>query len=165
MNDQLVRPAYCEACAFWRKLREHEGLCARHAPETSVRPEEVAHWPQTHGWQGCGEGVTAEAGSIGSHCARCVYWRRPEGGLNPVNRRRHARGVVGACRDLRPPRALPSFGARTKSVLACDPGYGLLRRGLVTRPKRTVVGRAGAALTNGLEWKAPDWRDSYRRLL
>ena len=86
MSDQPVRPVNCEACAFWRKLRDHEGLCARHAPETSVRPEEVAHWPQTHGWQGCGEGVAAEAGSIGSYCARCVYWRRPEGGLNPVNR-------------------------------------------------------------------------------
>jgi hypothetical protein len=86
MSDQPVRPVNCEACAFWRKLRDHEGLCARHAPETSVRPEEVAHWPQTHGWQGCGEGVAAEPASIGAHCAVCVYWRRPEGGLNPVNR-------------------------------------------------------------------------------
>jgi hypothetical protein len=87
MSDQPVKPANCAACAFWRKLREHEGLCVRHAPETSVHPDEAAHWPQTHGWQWCGEGVVAEATPIGAHCADCVYWRRPESGLHPINRR------------------------------------------------------------------------------
>jgi hypothetical protein len=87
MSDQAVGPADCAACAFWRKLREHEGLCGRHAPEPSIRAEEPAHWPQTHRWQWCGEGVAADAMSIGAHCADCVYWRRPEGGLNPLNRR------------------------------------------------------------------------------
>jgi hypothetical protein len=86
MNDP-VRPANCAACAFWRKFREHEGACTRHAPEASMRPEEVAHWPETHSRQWCGEGVAAEALSIGSHCADCAFWSRTEGGLDPVNRR------------------------------------------------------------------------------
>jgi hypothetical protein len=87
MSEEQVRPANCAACAFWRKFREHEGVCTRHAPEASVRPEEVAHWPQTHSRQWCGEGVAAEALSIGSHCADCAFWSRAEGGLDPVNRR------------------------------------------------------------------------------
>ena len=61
MDDQAARPDNCGACAFWRRLRENEGVCARHAPQTSIRPEEAAHWPQTRGWQWCGEGVAAEA--------------------------------------------------------------------------------------------------------
>jgi hypothetical protein len=76
----------CAGCAFWRRLRESEGLCCRRAPEVSNRPETAAHWPQTHSWQWCGEGIAAAPLSIGSHCADCVYWRRPLGGLNPVNR-------------------------------------------------------------------------------
>ena len=86
MSDQAVGPTNCAACAFWRKLREHEGLCVRHAPEASVHRDEAAHWPQTHSYEGCGEGVEAEAMSIGSHCADCVFWRRPEHGLHPVDR-------------------------------------------------------------------------------
>jgi hypothetical protein len=76
----------CAGCAFWRKLRENEGVCCRHAPEAPNRPEEVAHWPQTHSWQWCGEGIAAAPLSIGSRCADCIYWRHPDGGLNPVNR-------------------------------------------------------------------------------
>jgi hypothetical protein len=39
--------------------------------EPSVkRTEEAAHWPWTHGQQWCGEGVAAEAMSIGSR-----HWR------------------------------------------------------------------------------------------
>jgi hypothetical protein len=86
MADQATRPANCAACAFWRKLRENEGVCARHAPQTSIRPEEAAHWPQTRGWQWCGEGVDAKALSIETHCADCLYWQHPQGGLHPVNR-------------------------------------------------------------------------------
>jgi hypothetical protein len=49
-------------------------------------PQRSPHWPQTHGQQWCGEGVTAAPLSIGSRCADCVFWRHPDGGLNPVNR-------------------------------------------------------------------------------
>ncbi len=87
MSDDPIRAANCAACAFWRKFSDHEGVCTRRAPEASMRPEEVAHWPQTHSRQWCGEGVAAEALSIGAHCVDCAFWRRPEGGLDPVNRR------------------------------------------------------------------------------
>ena len=86
MSDDPPRPANCGACAFWRKLRESEGVCCRHAPEAAHHPEEVAHWPLTRNWQWCGEGVAAVPLSIGTHCANCLFWRRPDLGLNPVNR-------------------------------------------------------------------------------
>lgn len=86
MSDGAARPDNCAACAFWRKLRENEGVCARHAPQASVTPEEAAHWPQTHGWQWCGEGRAAESHLIGARCADCLYWLHSEGGLHPVDR-------------------------------------------------------------------------------
>ncbi len=86
MTDVPLRPVNCGACAFWRKLRESEGVCCRHAPDATNRPDEVAHWPLTRNWQWCGEGVEAASLSIGTHCANCDFWRRPDVGLNPVNR-------------------------------------------------------------------------------
>ena len=86
MIDDAPRPANCGSCAFWRKLRENEGVCCRHAPHASHIAEEVAHWPLTRSWQWCGEGIAAAPLSIGSDCANCMFWRRPEVGLNPVNR-------------------------------------------------------------------------------
>jgi hypothetical protein len=86
MIDEQARPANCASCAFWRKVREHEGVCSRHAPEPSSTPEQVAHWPQTHSRQWCGEGIAAPSLPMGTRCADCVYWRHPDGGLNPVNR-------------------------------------------------------------------------------
>ena len=86
MIEEPARPANCAACAFWRKLRENEGVCCRHAPEPSIYPEEVAHFPQTNSRQWCGEGVAAPSLSLGTRCADCLYWRHPDGGLNPVNR-------------------------------------------------------------------------------
>lgn len=86
MIGPLVPPQNCAGCAFWHKKIEKEGLCRRHAPEASNRPEEVAHWPQTHSWQWCGEGVAAAPLSIGSRCADCVFWRHLDRGLTPVNR-------------------------------------------------------------------------------
>ena len=83
---QPTPPPNCARCAFWRKQTENEGLCCRHAPEASNRSGEVAHWPQTHSRQWCGEGIAAAALSIGLRCADCVFWRRPDGGMNPVNR-------------------------------------------------------------------------------
>ncbi len=86
MIDSPARPANCGACTFWRKLRENDGLCCRHAPDASDQPEQVAHWPQTRSWQWCGEGVAAPSQSFGTRCADCAFWRQPDGGLNPVNR-------------------------------------------------------------------------------
>ena len=87
MSGERASPLNCAGCAFWRKLRDNEGVCSRHAPEPSYIPEHVAHWPQTHSREWCGEGVVAASLSIGSHCADCTFWRHPDGGLNPVNRR------------------------------------------------------------------------------
>jgi hypothetical protein len=86
MSGAPLRPASCGACAFWRKLRESEGLCCRRAPDASHIPEQVAHWPQTRSWQWCGEGVAGAPLSIGARCADCAFWRQPEGGLNPLHR-------------------------------------------------------------------------------
>ena len=138
MADQAIRPANCAACAFWRKLRENEGVCARHAPQTSIRPEEAAHWPQTRSWQWCGEGVAAKALSIETHCADCLYWQHPQSGLHPVNRG-DAHGLVGACWNLRTSRASSGFGAGTESVLACNAQHGSLRGGTSAQPRRAVA--------------------------
>ena len=160
MSDQSVRPANCAACAFWRKLREHEGLCARHAPETSIRPDEAAHFPQTHNWQWCGEGVAAEPMSIGSRCADCVYWRRPEGGLNPVNRRDMPMAWwarAGIC-ARHAPRPVPEPGPR--SFWRATQGAGLLRRGPAAARRR---GTSAAAMTGTSGARQPRGRRRGQR--
>jgi hypothetical protein len=86
MTDSSTLAPNCAGCAFWGKLRGREGVCCRHAPKSSHRPEEVAHFPMTHGHQWCGDGSVGLPFSIGCHCVDCVFWRRPELGLNPVNR-------------------------------------------------------------------------------
>jgi hypothetical protein len=79
------RPSQCGECVYWTRLREFEGVCRRHAPPAAHRPDEVAHWPQTHVSQVCGEGLVA-AQRPGSTCAACIYWRGTPGGRNPVDR-------------------------------------------------------------------------------
>ena len=114
MSIERAPPPNCAGCAFWRKLRENEGMCRRLAPEPSHRPEEAAHFPQTHSREWCGEGVAAASLSIGSRCADCVFWRHPDGGLNPVNRGdmpmswwAHA-GIAPATRRAPPPNRGPA---------------------------------------------------------
>ncbi len=85
MTDDVAGPENCGACAFWRKLRDNEGACLRRAPEATSRPEAAAHWPLTHRTDGCGDGVAAPSMLV-ADCGACVYWRRPEHGLHPVNR-------------------------------------------------------------------------------
>ena len=86
MTDSPQQPAHCSACAFWRKLREMDGVCCRRAPDATHRPETVAHWPLTHRTDGCGDGVAAPVLSLGTYCSNCVFWRRPDQGLHPLNR-------------------------------------------------------------------------------
>lgn len=86
MTDRDERPENCGGCAYWRKIRDSEGVCSRRAPEPTSRPESVAHWPQTRRSDGCGDGLPAARFSRGVYCANCLHWRRPEQGLNPVNR-------------------------------------------------------------------------------
>ena len=78
-----ARPHNCSECAYWRSVRKDEGLCRRYAPDGSKHAEKVAHWPQTHASQWCGEGRVGAATGV---CSQCVYWRRPAGGLQPVDR-------------------------------------------------------------------------------
>jgi len=86
MTSATQTPASCGVCAFWRKLRETEGVCCRWAPESARRAETVAHWPLTRRIDRCGDGVVADRFSLGAYCADCIHWRRPEQGLNPLNR-------------------------------------------------------------------------------
>ena len=154
MIGPLVPPQNCAGCAFWHKKIEKEGLCRRHAPEASNRPEEVAHWPQTHSWQWCGEGVAAAPLSIGSRCADCVFWRHLDRGLTPVNRGdmplvwwTHA----GICARHAPH---PELRTRSACFLAGDAGHGFLRRRrgagagprIAALAKRAMVGERSTSL-------------------
>jgi hypothetical protein len=47
----------CAQCVYWRQMPGRAGLCRRRAPDSALRAEEVAHWPQTQPEQGCGVGV------------------------------------------------------------------------------------------------------------
>lgn len=65
--------------------------------------DEVAHWPETRAADGCAEGTRGPGRPI--PCTLCMYWSRPDGGLDPERRRdqpatwwRHA----GHCRRLAP---------------------------------------------------------------
>ena len=75
----------CAQCAFWENLRDGEGLCRRRAPQAAYRAEQVAHWPQTHGYEGCGE-HTAPTVAKRVNCSECAFWRRFRGGMHPMNR-------------------------------------------------------------------------------
>jgi hypothetical protein len=76
----------CDSCAFWKIARPGEGWCQRRAPEAAGSSDRVAHWPTTHGGQGCGEYLTLGAAFDRVDCADCRYWRRPANGLQPIDR-------------------------------------------------------------------------------
>jgi ribosomal protein L37E len=133
LNDAPEIPADCAHCAFWRRMREYEGSCRRRAPEADQRAEQVAHWPQTHSRQWCGEGALAVSPAPASTCADCRYWRHPEGGLNPVDRGDMPMAwwaLAGYC-ARHAPKPVPEPGARafwraTHSADSC--GEGVSRR-------------------------------------
>jgi hypothetical protein len=85
MTEPHAHPKNCAECVYWQQLREREGLCRRYPPYVSGRSDEVAHWPQTHSRQVCGEGRVAQ-GRVGATCAVCIYWRSSPTGLNPMDR-------------------------------------------------------------------------------
>ncbi len=95
MTDAPARN--CGECTFWVRLHEKIGVCRRHAPVSTWRPEEVAHWPETREGQVCGEGRVRGEGQLwgeglvaaeqpGAKCVACIYWRRMATGMNPVDR-------------------------------------------------------------------------------
>ncbi len=76
----------CDRCVFWKMARPAEGACLRRAPQTAGEAERIAHWPTTHGAQGCGEFVEAGSAYELVTCGACRYWRRPPNGYQPVDR-------------------------------------------------------------------------------
>lgn len=77
----------CDQCAFWKMTRPPvEGACSRNAPRAGATSDVIAHWPTTHGRQGCGEFAAAESNPHPVACGACLYWFRPEIGLQPVDR-------------------------------------------------------------------------------
>ncbi len=77
----------CADCVYWRHGRDQDGTCHRRAPNASARGEDVAHWPQTRGSQGCGDGALKTSGIVGVTCRECAFWRRPSRGFSPIDRR------------------------------------------------------------------------------
>jgi hypothetical protein len=77
----------CDQCAFWKMTRPpSEGFCLQHAPRPSYASDVIAHWPITHGRQGCGEFMAADSKPERVTCGRCAFWHRPDLGLQPVDR-------------------------------------------------------------------------------
>jgi hypothetical protein len=79
-------PTLCAQCANWNHVRDGDGLCRAHAPEPTARIDDIAHWPQSHGDEGCGEGRPARGSPSAVACRVCIFWRRSPNGLNPLNR-------------------------------------------------------------------------------
>lgn len=76
----------CAECVYWRQGRDNDGTCRRRAPDASARGEDVAHWPQTRGSQGCGDGAAKTSDSVVATCGDCLFWRRPARGFSPFDR-------------------------------------------------------------------------------
>jgi len=76
----------CAACVFWKMARPNEGACHRHAPFPAYVAERIAHWPTTHGAQGCGEFLSQGLAYERIACADCRFWRGPAAGLDPFDR-------------------------------------------------------------------------------
>jgi hypothetical protein len=116
MSEPANRAPNCQGCIFWERGRaEKEGVCRLRAPRPSVRSDEVAHWPQTHGEQWCAEGVASPSLATRTRCSACLYWRRPDSGIDPSDRRDMPKawwGGAGRC-ARRAPRPSSEPGART----------------------------------------------------
>jgi hypothetical protein len=125
----------CRHCGFWQIVRDEDGVCRRRAPEATSRAEEIAHWPQTYGRQGCGDGVPAQEQTF-VKCSDCVFWRRYKGGLHPMNRADMPNSWwahAGLCMRHAPrPMIEPgprSFWRATAESDGCGEGVGAEREG------------------------------------
>ena len=150
-HDRPSGPApNCAGCAFWRKLRENEGVCCRHAPETRTGLKRSRTGRRRTAGSGaakaspplrCRSGRAAPSESIGRSRRR----------TEPRQPRRHADGLVGTCRKLRTPRAAPDLRTRSTRLLAGDEEHGLLRRWRLARGRdaqhRRAVRRPRPVLT------------------
>jgi hypothetical protein len=78
--------SHCATCMHWREASPHEGACRRFAPDPCDAANEAAHWPRTHGAEGCGEWRVRSVEASGTTCGRCLYWDHPVDGLRPEAR-------------------------------------------------------------------------------
>jgi hypothetical protein len=122
----------CESCKFWKAARPNEGWCLRLAPHPAGSPDPIAHWPTTHGSQGCGEFAHASAALDIVACRDCRFWDSPENGLHPVDRGdRPAQwwSAAGKCRRYAPaPQSEPGPRAFWRASHADDScAEGLVR--------------------------------------
>jgi hypothetical protein len=122
----------CDQCLFWKMARPGEGWCRRRAPGPANESDRVAHWPTTHGAQGCGEFLQLGAARELVLCGQCRYWRKPAGGLQPVDRgdkTAHWWAQAGLCvRHAPEPISEPGPRAFWRATLGTDScAEGLLR--------------------------------------
>ncbi len=105
----------CESCVFWEHLSNRDGLCRRHAPNAARSIDEIAHWPLTYAENSCGEGLAVETSKRRLiDCQRCIYWRHPAGGIDPMQRSDQLAGwwrEAGHCVRFAP-RPFPEPGGR-----------------------------------------------------
>ncbi|WP_298424152.1 hypothetical protein [Rhodoblastus sp.] len=76
----------CDECLFWKMARPTEGWCRKYAPKPASEADRVAHWPTTHGAQGCGEFVEITTKFDFVFCGQCRYWQSSATGILPVDR-------------------------------------------------------------------------------
>ena len=82
----LLLEQKCAVCVFWKMARPGEGACHHYAPLPTYVSDSIAHWPTTHGGQGCGEFVSHGSAYELITCGDCRFWRKPASGLQPVDR-------------------------------------------------------------------------------
>lgn len=76
----------CDSCRHWTPARPNEGWCRRRAPRPGASADRIAHWPTTHGGQGCGDFELSAASTAAIACGACRFWRSGAEGLDPVDR-------------------------------------------------------------------------------
>ncbi len=117
MSENTPANFTCGACAFWSPFTQREGSCRRRAPRPVGVVDEVARWPRTQTDAFCGEGCTPSDTDLQLvTCATCVYWRRPSGGLQPVDLLDHLAAWwsrAGHCHRIAP---LPSSASGYKAA-------------------------------------------------
>src|SRR5208283_115866 len=84
--------------------------------------------------------------------------RKREAPTKPRQPGRHADGLVGACRNLRPPRAASQLRTRSARLLAGDAGHRFLRRWRGAGTRRDVAALMKAFLAARPAPRAANYR-------
>lgn len=98
----------CKSCAYWESINPMVGFCRSNSPGHGSSTDEVAHWPETAAYEGCGGGVdqTVSQAPI-VRCRECVYWHQPTAGEGLLPQDRKDRSMrwweqAGHCRCRSP---------------------------------------------------------------